>query len=233
MNRTLKRFAPLVAVAGLLFATGCHTQRYGNDFHSNAPPTGSGTTESGTPTQGVILEDMNVNCDNPGTPGTVETCADQGIYNDGIDHIINDVSGNCISITGGSWGTVGAGHASPPSSATVNCFIDGVLDDPSDAYDLYSQVCLDSYDSVSGNVDNDCQNPDNSGTYMVLNANTAFYQNMTAGTFASPSYARAERMVELARDWAGMTVNENGSTRLVACVIWTGTGLPSAHWFCP
>lgn len=231
MNRTIKRLAPAVlALSLVVILTACNTQRYGNDWISNAPPTGSGTNESGTPTYGFILEDRNVNCDNPNTT-PVETCADQGIWNDGIDHIYNDINGNCINISGGSWGTVGT--VNTISSATVDCFIDGILDDPNDDDDLYSAVCLDSMDPIGGNVENDCQNPDGSGNYKVLPNNTAFYRDMVAGTFSSPSTARATVVAEWARDWSVRQVTESGATDYPDCLFWNGTGMPTAHRICP
>jgi hypothetical protein len=61
----------------------------------------------------------------------------------------------------------------------------------------------------------------------------AYYREMVAGTFASPDYGRAERIIELARDWDNLNVTESGQTRSAKCIGWTGTGLPVAHWLCP
>jgi hypothetical protein len=190
----------------VLVAVGCHSQRAGQDvaFETSGSPA--------TISWMVVRDDANYPSVNPSFPV------------DGIKHIYNDANDNC----GGTWGTVGSGHTSPPDSTKVNCFMDEVNDDPNVSGDHQSIVCDDT------GTANDCDTTDgNSNTAAPNQLATTYYQYGIAGT-----YARAERTLEWVRDWQAVTVTELNHTDYPDCLVINHTfssadALPSAHIICP
>jgi hypothetical protein len=174
-----------VALVTVLVAASCHAQRFGQDvrFYRDI-------------NTGVLFY------------GEVDQYAatDPG---EGVDHIWTDINDNCVTgISGGDWGDVGSSVdalsattpqwpiltslGTPPSSATVNCMIAEIGDDPNDSGDNESLICND-YGTA-----NDCQNPDGAGQgyYQIMTQETDFYQE------AFSDYAEVETLIVLVRDWA-------------------------------
>jgi hypothetical protein len=190
-----------VAIVIVLVAAGCHSQRAAQDVRFE-------TSSGGTVVDWMtVQDDTNYPSVNPSFPV------------DGIKHIYNDANDNC----GGSWGTVGAGHTSPPDSTKVNCFMDEVNDDPNVSGDHQSIVCNDT------GTANDCDTTDaDSSTAAPNQLATTYYQYGVAGT-----YARAERTLEWVRDWTSVTVTESNHTDYPDCLVINPGALPSAHIICP
>jgi hypothetical protein len=195
----------VLAAICVILAVACHAQRAGQDvaFETSGTPA--------TVSWMVVRDDANYPA-----PASMPI--------DGIKHIYNDANNNC----GGTWGTVGSGHTSPPDSTKVNCFMDEVNDDPNVSGDHQSIVCNDT------GTANDCESTDgDSNTYVPNNLASTYYQYGIAGT-----YARAERTLEWARDWSSVTVTESGHTDNPDCLVINNTfsstdALPSAHIICP
>jgi hypothetical protein len=189
----------------VLVAVGCHSQRAGQDVAFQ-------TSSGGTVIDWMVVRD---DANYPSTPSP---------RIEGIKHIYNDANDNC----GGTWGTVGSGHTSPPDSTKVNCFMDEVNDDPNVSGDHQSIVCND-YGTA-----NDCDTTDgDSNTAAPNQLATTYYQYGIAGT-----YARAERTLEWVRDWSARQVTDTPITDYPDCLVINHTfsstdALPSAHVICP
>lgn len=180
----LKRFTPAAAILAVAFLlTGCHALRSYTD---------------------IVVSPST------GTPFALSLRT--GSHGDSGDGLVwADIDSTCVSgVSGGSWGDVGSSVdaiaqvggtgsyysvltslGTPPSSATVNCMLAEVGDDPNSSNDNESLICDDTY-----TAEPDCQDPDGGGQgHYTVNSNaTDFYQS------ALDSYSKMEAYIVLVRD---------------------------------
>lgn len=213
MHRYIKRFGLSVGVLAVaLLLTSCHALRENQDTYTYYD--GNGAVYS------MILRQS----------GTHQTTDPD------FQHIVwNDINQTCVNnVTGGSWGTVGSSthtaasgisnvyyisnFGTPPSTATIDCVRDEILDDPNSSNDNESIICNDP------NTANDCQDPDGggTGTYKLLSSETDAYQAMAAGdsTVGGDVRARTTAFIVGIRDW--YTDNSNTGSGASGCTATAG-----------
>jgi hypothetical protein len=166
---------------------------YGNDFVPGI--------FSGTDYIGVLRETYDPNCDNPGTPGTVERCT---FPTDGLDIIYDTVTAKC----GGSWGTAGhtlgeSGGIYDPDSTRIACARalaeDGTGRDPTGFVCATVSHIREWTDEDATNDEADCQDPDGSGTYSAIATGTGTDTTVFRSVFFSTD-TRAKAVLVYARE---------------------------------
>lgn len=196
----LKRAAvPILAIGLALILSSCHALRLVDDFGV--------AYSSGTPFA------INVYDGAHGSQGTGLVWA--------------DINSNCVSgVSGGDWGDVGSSETdihqiggsgpyypyfttlgTPPSSATVNCLLAEMQDDPNVSNDNESLLCSDN-----GTSSPDCQDPDGGGmgTYQLMSTETDAYQA------AIDTYDEAEAYIVAVRDVYDQDSNTGAGTGCLA-----------------
>lgn len=155
-------------------------------------------TQTSSPLKVVIQQARPADCDNPGTPMTVERCP---YPTAGVDVIWAAAQAKCGGA--GDWGDVDAGLGDPPDSAVVGCFRDMV----NDGTGRDDQVCAttnmyDWSDEEADDYVSDCEDPDASGTYLKDATRSGQLRTALAG-----DYDRAEELLVYLRDWENLLVS--------------------------
>lgn len=202
--------------AGAITYAGLHPMSlrmsYTNDFV---------VTAVGPPTILVIRQHRPNQCDNPGTPGTVERCAYPGR---GVEQIWAAAQAECAGA--GDWGDVDGGLGDPPDSAVVGCFRNMVNDDTG----RDDQVCAtaNAYDWSDEEADDyvdDCQDADASGNYLKDATYSGYLRSVLGG-----DYDRTEELLVYLRDWENLLVSGHPAKCIT---LQTNQAYATPNYLCP